>query len=266
LLAKIIADKRRRLARAVAEKPLTTLRAEAFAAREGARTHALRAALGNRERVQIIAEIKRASPSKGVIRRTLDAAEVAREYERGGAAAISVLTEEDHFGGSLKDLRAARAAVSLPLLRKDFLFDDYQVLEAAAAGADALLLIVAALDDATLARLRRLAEEELRMDALVEVHTLEELRRARVCGARIVGINNRNLRTFEVSLDVSRELAAHAADSALLVSESGITNGDDLRQLRAEGFDGFLIGEMLMRSDKPAETLRALLADAAASL
>ena len=261
-LEKIIEDKKRRLADAKARKPLDVLRAQAFDARRDARAHALRAALEREASVNVIAEFKRASPSKGAIRQEAEPAALALAYERGGAAAVSVLTEEDHFRGSLADLRAARRAVRLPLLRKDFIFDEYQIYEAAEAGADALLLIVAALDGATLARLRRLAEEELRMDALVEVHTEDELRAAHECGARLVGVNNRDLRSFEVSRDVSRRLASAAAPGALLVSESGLRTGADLRDLRAHGFRGFLVGETLMRAGRPDEALRALVAEA----
>ncbi|MCA1643361.1 MAG: indole-3-glycerol phosphate synthase TrpC, partial [Acidobacteria bacterium] len=208
--------------------------------------------------LNVIAEIKRASPSKGELRREVDAASRARSYERGGAAAISVLTEEEFFRGSLGDLREVRAAVSLPVLRKDFIIDEWQVYEAAEAGADALLLIVAALDDATLARLLRLTEDGLGMDALVEVHDAGELRRAESCGAKIVGVNNRNLRTFEVSLETSVELARAAETSALLVSESGLRARADLERLGALGFRGFLVGETLMRSDDPETLLREL--------
>jgi indole-3-glycerol phosphate synthase len=181
-----------------------------------------------------------------------------RAYERGGAAAVSVLTEEDYFRGSLEDLREAKASARLPVLRKDFVFDEYQVFESAAAGADALLLIVAALDDETLARLLRLTEEELGMDALVEVHTADELSRALGAGARIVGVNNRDLRTFEVSLETSVELAGLAPAGTLLVSESGLRGAGDVERLRACGFRAFLVGETLMRAADPETALRHL--------
>ena len=184
--------------------------------------------------------------------------ETVRAYERGGAAALSVLTEEDFFGGSLTDLREAKAGTRLPVLRKDFVFDEYQVFESAAAGADALLLIVAALDDETLARLLRLTEEALEMDALVEVHTAEELERALDAGARIVGVNNRDLRTFEVSLETSVKLAARATADVLLVSESGLRGAGDIDRLRACGFRAFLVGETLMRAESPEAALRSL--------
>jgi indole-3-glycerol phosphate synthase len=171
---------------------------------------------------------------------------------------MSVLTEEDYFGGSLDDLRAVKNTVELPVLRKDFVFDEYQVYESAAAGADAVLLIVAALDDETLSRLRRLAEDDLGMDALVEVHSSEEMKRAVASGATLIGVNNRDLRTFEVSLDTSFALAREAPPEALLVSESGLHTADDLERLFAAGYRGFLIGELLMRSGNPEQALRKL--------
>lgn len=257
-LSTIIERKAARLAEAKAARPLEAVRREAFAARAGARRHALRETLADAGRVNIIAEFKRASPSKGEIRAGASVAETVRAYERGGAAAVSVLTEEDYFRGSLDDLREAKACTRLPVLRKDFIFDEYQVFESAAAGADALLLIVAALDDATLAALLGLTEGDLWMDALVEVHTAGELERAAAMGARIVGVNNRDLRTFTVSLETSIELAAQAPVGALLVSESGLRGAGDVDRLRACGFRGFLVGETLMRADNPEVALRYL--------
>jgi len=259
-LTRIIERKRARLARAESLRTLADVREEALQARGAARPHALRDALNSERSFNIIAEIKRASPSLGDIRRDASPAEIAPRYEAGGAAAISVLTEEDHFSGSLEDLREVRAATSLPLLRKDFIVAEWQLYEAAAARADALLLIVAALEDAMLAHLRRITEDELGMDALVEVHTGEELRRAVGCGATIIGVNNRNLHNFEVSLETSVELIGHAPPGALLVSESGLRTHADLRRLKSLGYRGFLVGETLMRAADPAEALRALLA------
>lgn len=259
-LTRIIERKRVRLAHAMSLRPLEELRAAASGVRSDAKPHALRSALGRAAGFHIIAEIKRASPSLGDIRPHLSPAALAREYESGGASAISVLTEEDHFKGSLEDLREVRASTSLPLLRKDFIVGEWQVYEAAAARADALLLIVAALDDAMLARLLRLAEDELGMDALVEVHTGEELGRAVSCGAKLIGVNNRNLHTFEVSLETSVELAARAPQDALLVSESGLRTQDHLSRLKTLGYRGFLIGETLMRAENPGAALRTLLA------
>jgi indole-3-glycerol phosphate synthase len=259
-LSKIIERKASRLAEAKAARPLEVVRREALAARADARPHALREALEDAGRVNVIAEFKRASPSKGEIRGGASVVETVRAYERGGAAALSVLTEEDFFRGSLDDLREAKASTRLPVLRKDFIFEPHQVYESAAAGADALLLIVAALDDETLKGLLRTTEAELGMDALVEVHTAEELRRALVAEAHIVGVNNRNLRTFEVSLDISIELSAQAPAGVLLVSESGLHDAGDVGRLRACGFRAFLVGETLMRAEDPAAALRRLAA------
>ncbi|HEY0376762.1 MAG TPA: indole-3-glycerol phosphate synthase TrpC [Pyrinomonadaceae bacterium] len=258
-LTEIMALKRARLERAKRERPAEELRARAEDVRRTAPEHALRLALDNDGRVNVIAEFKRASPSKGIIRAGADPTLIAREYEAGGAAAISVLTEEDRFQGSLDDLRAASAAAKIPVLCKDFLFDEYQLHEAAAAGADALLLIVAALDDDTLCRLRRVAEDELHLDALVEVHTKDELRRAEATGATLVGVNNRDLHSFKVSLEVSIELAQAAAPHITLVAESGLKSGDDIRKLRALGYSGFLVGESLMRASRPEQVLRDLI-------
>lgn len=221
-------------------------------------SHRFRAAL-IRDRVNIIAEFKRRSPSKGVIRADADLKQIAKSYEAGGAAAISVLTEEDYFSGSLDDLRQVKKSVDLPALRKDFIFDEYQIYESAAAGADAVLLIVAALDDNQLVSLRTLVEDELGMDALIEVHTREEMQRAIACGANLIGVNNRNLHTFEVSLETSLSLAKEAPRGAVLISESGLNNSTDLARLRDAGYHGFLIGESLMRSENPGAALRDLL-------
>lgn len=257
-LTEILKLKRARVAEAKRLRAVEALRAEAFDMRASARPHALKSALTNDEGLNIIAEVKRASPSKGVINAGVNPADVATKYEAGGACAVSVLTEEDRFRGSLEDLREVRASVSLPLLRKDFIFDEYQLYEAAQAGADALLLIVAALDDRALTRLRLVTEEELRMDALVEVHTEAELRRAARCGATLIGVNNRNLHSFAVSMEVSIELAALAPAGATLVSESGLRAREDLLSLHALGYRGFLIGETLMRAADPEKALREL--------
>jgi indole-3-glycerol phosphate synthase len=242
-------------------RPIQELRALADDARSRAQPHALRAAL-SRGSLNVIAEFKRASPSKGVIRSDAEPSQLARSYEAGGAAAVSVLTEEDRFQGSLDDLRAVRAAVKIPVLRKDFIFDEYQLYESAAAGADALLLIVAALDDERLLRLRRITEDELNMDALVEVHTKDEMRRAIAAGATLIGVNNRDLHSFKVSLETSVQLAQDAPTGSVLIAESGLGSVNDLRRLHALGYQGFLIGETLMRSAQPDVTLRELLNEA----
>ncbi len=256
LLSEIIASKRLRIEAAKRAVPIERLRQMATDARTGARRNPLLAALNNGKGINIIAEFKRRSPSKGVIRANADAVTMARGYESAGAAAISVLTEENFFGGSLDDLHAVREAVSIPILRKDFIVDEYQVYESAAAGADALLLIVAALDDEALARLRRIAEDELGMDALVEVHTEKDLARADASGAKLIGVNNRNLRTFDVSTETSMQLACLAPANAVLVSESGL-NPEEVGKLRAVGYKGFLVGEALMRAEDPENELRA---------
>ena len=257
VLSEIIARKRERLAQAKAVIGLEQLREDAFAKRRSAKSHALRSALQS-EGINIIAEFKRRSPSKGVIRASAELASIVRSYEAGGAVAVSVLTEQDYFDGSLADLLAVKTCIALPVLRKDFVFDEYQVYESAAAGADAVLLIVAALDDRELDSLRRLAEDELEMDALVEVHDPHEIDRAAKSGATIVGVNNRNLKTFEVSLETSARLAPLAPEGVLLVSESGLNHASDLRWLHERGFHGFLIGESLMRAHDPEQALRDL--------
>lgn len=258
-LETMIDSKRARLAREMSARPLASVREAAQVVRAAAPAHTLRAALADGARLNVIAEIKRASPSKGEIRSDAEPIGIAREYAANGAAAISVLTEEDYFKGSLDDLRAVKAAVAVPVLRKDFIIDEWQVYETAEAGADALLLIVAALADEELTSLRQLTEENLGMDALVEVHDVEELHRAMRCGAKLVGVNNRNLRTFAVSLDVSREISRHAPVEVSLISESGLRTHDDLRGLRALGFAGFLIGETLMRAERPGAALREMI-------
>ena len=207
----------------------------------------------------VIAEIKKASPSKGVLSDDFRPAELARGYAQGGAAALSVLTDLDFFQGSFDDLETARASSGLPVLRKDFTIDELDVVEAAAHGADAILLIAAILTRDELENLRR-AAERYGMAALVEVHSAEELDRALESEARIVGVNNRDLRTFEVTLEPSLSLAPRIPDSVVRVSESGIHSREDLRRLADAGFQAFLVGEHLMRSGKPAEALRALLA------
>jgi indole-3-glycerol phosphate synthase len=259
-LKRIVEARRASVARAAAARTLSEVREAAHAARRDAEPHALRRRLARNDALNVIAEIKRASPSKGVLREGVDVVALARAYERGGAACISVLTEEEFFRGSLDDLRIVRSSVALPLLRKDFIVGEWQIYESADARADAILLIVAALDDATLARLLRLTEDELGMDALVEVHTADELRRAQEAGASIIGINNRDLHTFEVSVETSVELAQLAAPGTLLISESGLSTRADLERLSARGFKGFLVGETLMRADDPENALRELTA------
>jgi indole-3-glycerol phosphate synthase len=207
--------------------------------------------------VNVIAECKRRSPSKGVLRDPYDPAAIATAYARGGATAISVLTEPSFFDGSLEHLRAVRSAVSAFLLRKDFIVDEYQLAEAQACGADAVLLIVAALDDAALVRLRERAEAR-GFAVLVEVHTADELARAGDAGARLVGVNSRNLKTLDVSLEATLELAAAFTPGTVAVAESGIRSHADIARLRAAGYAAFLVGERLMVASDPGAALAAL--------
>lgn len=258
ILKKIIEVKRKKLELLKKETPLSRMIEEAMVHREKAAPHRFLHALNGND-LNVIAEFKRRSPSKGSICADVAAADMARLYERGGASAISVLTEEDHFGGTLQDLRSIKETVSLPILRKDFIVDEYQVFESAVAGADALLLIVAALDDLTLAHLREVAENRLGMDALVEVHSEEEMERASASGAGLIGINNRDLKTFSVSLETSTKLVDRAPQNATLVSESGLSTRSDILRLKDLGFRGFLIGESLMTSHQPDQMLRELL-------
>lgn len=253
-LSEILAVKRQRLA---AAKTRVTLEQIRDRGRTLASTNSLNFAdaLSSYTGINVIAEFKRRSPSKGRINSHAKPGATALLYETAGAAALSVLTEEDYFDGSLEDLRRVREVSSLPLLRKDFIFDEYQVYESAWAGANALLLIVAALDDETLRKLRGITEDELGMTAVVEVHTKSEMDRAVSCGAQVVGVNNRDLRTFNVSVDTSLQLAKVAPRDTLLISESGLTP-DTVRQLRDAGYRGFLVGEALMRAPDPAKALR----------
>jgi indole-3-glycerol phosphate synthase len=216
------------------------------------------AALGMSGRVNVIAECKRRSPSRGVLAPEYDPVRIATQYEAGGAAAISVLTEPTFFDGALEHLTAVRNAVSLPLLRKDFLVEDYQLFEAKAAGADAILLIVAALQQTELVRLQSRAWE-LGLAALVEVHDEDELSRALDAGARLVGVNNRNLRTLAVNVGASERLAAKMPAGVVGVSESGLQTRADLERLSATGYRAFLIGERFMTDADPARAIGELI-------
>ena len=259
ILEKIIDIKRGRVRTLKQHANIPKLMADARAARAKAGEHRFRNALSDLARINLIAEFKRASPSKGVINDRLDPIPAAVSYKNGGACAISVLTEEDFFYGSLDDLRVIRDTVDLPILRKDFFIDEFQIYEAAEAGADAILLIVAALTEGKLMNFLQLAQDGLGMDALVEVHTWSEMEMAKRVGANIIGVNNRDLKTFKVSLDVSRELIQQKPANALMIAESGISTKDEIVELRTLGFDGFLVGETLMRAGDAKETLEALM-------
>jgi indole-3-glycerol phosphate synthase len=224
------------------------------------RKHAPRPFLGALRAAEtaIIAEIKKASPSRGLLTNSFHPALLANAYERGGAACLSVLTDHEYFHGSLHDLEAARAAANIPVLRKDFTIDRVQVYQAAAHGADAILLIAAILTTEELRQLRELASS-FQMAALVEVHDQEELAKAEDSGANLIGVNNRNLETFEISLDTSLRLSYLLPSNAVRVSESGIRTRADIDQLRDAGFQAFLVGEWLMKSNDPAQALGELL-------
>jgi indole-3-glycerol phosphate synthase len=259
ILDEILVSTRARVAEQSAERPLDELQSFAGLAPE---PRPFAAALARAGGIKVIAEHKRRSPSRGAIREDLDPVDVVRGYEKAGAAALSVLTDEAFFGGTIEHLVAARAAAALPVLRKDFVVDPWQIWEARAAGADAVLLIAAALEDDALKELLETAGDA-GMDALVEVHDRDELDRALSAEARIVGVNCRDLKTMEVSLDTALSIASAVPAGVVAVAESGIKTGEDLRTLADAGFSAFLIGEHLMSAPDPGEALRALLASAA---
>ena len=257
ILQKILARKREEIAARSAQVSLREIAARA--AEEGP-VRGFVAALAAKlaaDLPAVIAEVKKASPSQGVIRADFHPAEIARSYAAGGAACLSVLTDVDFFQGSDAYLQQARAACELPVLRKDFTIDPYQVHEARALGADCILLIVAALDDAELVDLSTLANE-IGLDVLVEVHDAAELDRAVATRAQLIGINNRNLRTFATSLDTTLELRAHVPSERLLVTESGIHTPADVARMRSAGINAFLVGEAFMRAEDPGTELRRL--------
>ncbi|UHQ20033.1 indole-3-glycerol phosphate synthase TrpC [Lysobacter sp. KIS68-7] len=259
VLNTILARKTVEIAERSAERPLEAVREAALAQAEARGfAQALRAKRAL-DLPAVIAEVKKASPSKGLIRADFDPAAIARSYEAGGAACLSVLTDVDHFQGSDAYLQQARAACALPVLRKDFTIDAYQVYEARALGADCILLIVAALDDRRMAELTVLALD-LGMDVLVEVHDLDELERALQVPAPLLGINNRNLRTFDVSLDTTLALRDAVPADRILVTESGISTRADVARMRDAGVHAFLVGEALMRQRDPGTALRELFA------
>ena len=262
VLRRILAAKAEEIARAKAARPLAALMSEARRA-AGTRdfTGALRARLES-GRPAVVAEIKKASPSRGVLRAAYDPAAIAASYERHGAACLSVLTDASFFQGSLEHMQQARAACKLPVLRKDFTLDPYQVYEARAAGADCILLIVAALD---IARMRELetAARELGMAVLVEAHDADELDQALALETPLIGINNRNLRTFETRLDTTLDLLGRIPRDRIVVTESGILTREDVQTLRTGRVGCFLVGEAFMRAADPGAELGRLFAEAA---
>ena len=254
VLDRIIEARRAAIAHRKKSVPETALR---FGVKHSKPVRDFAAAL-TRDSLNVISELKKASPSRGLIRADFDPVSLAKSLEAAGAAALSVLTEEEFFQGELKYMRDARAAVSVPVLRKDFIIDPWQVWEARATDADSFLLIVAGLGDSILGELLALGRE-LGMEPLVEVHTQGELTRAMKAGARILGVNNRDLRTLEVRTETSMELIAEIPEECVAVCESGLRTHQDLLRFRAAGFDAFLIGEHLMAQPDPAEALGKLL-------
>jgi indole-3-glycerol phosphate synthase len=256
MLERIVAAARVRVAGAQREADLREL--EQRAERHVPRGFRRALELQSRERVAVIAELKKASPSKGLIRAEFRPAELARELEAAGAAALSVLTDEEFFQGSLGNLREASAAVSIPCLRKDFIVDEFQLLEARANAADAVLLIVAALSAEELSTLVAGARRR-GLDVLCEVHDEAELQRALDAGCDLIGVNTRDLRTFQVDLETAFRLAEKFPADVVRVAESGIRSAEDVARLRAAGYDAFLVGESLMRADSPGDALRELM-------
>jgi indole-3-glycerol phosphate synthase len=263
ILQQIVSETRARLATGVSAVRRAEL--EKLAAQHKPRGFRKRLAEAAYRGPAIIAELKKASPSRGLIRQQFSVVDLAREMQQGGAAALSVLTEEKHFQGSLENLRSASQSVVLPCLRKDFIIDKLQLLEARAYGGDAALLIVAALIDSELKQLAQ-AARELELDVLCEVHDEEELQRAVNTGFDIIGVNNRDLRTFEVTLHTSLRLIDRIPATALRVAESGIYAGADVARLQSAGYQALLIGESLMKHPSPGEALQQLLADGARSV
>ncbi len=260
ILQRILARKAGEIAERSARTTLEELRVRcADAAQPRGFVDALRTKIDAGD-AAVIAEVKKASPSQGVIRADFDPAAIARSYDRGGATCLSVLTDIDFFQGADAYLREAREACALPVLRKDFTIDTYQVYEARVLGADCILLIVAALTDAALAELSELAHK-LDMDVLIEAHDEQELARALATPARLIGINNRNLRTFQTSLDTTLNLRHRVPADRLLVTESGIHSRADVQRMRAADINAFLVGEAFMRADDPGEELRRLFTD-----
>lgn len=256
LLAAIVEAVRQELSVSERRRPRGSV--EAAAAKREPRGGAFRSGLVARDRINVIAECKRRSPSRGILRRDYVPPAIAQGYESAGAAAISVLTEPAFFDGGLEHLEQVREVVGLPVLRKDFIVTEYQLVEARAAGADAALLIVAALDDLELRSLLKVARS-FGLAALVEVHDERELGRALEAEAEVIGVNNRNLRTLEVDLDASFDLVSQIPDSVVAVAESGIRTSADLVTLRAAGYDAFLVGEALMSRADPGAELRTML-------
>ncbi|MDK2986311.1 MAG: indole-3-glycerol phosphate synthase [Clostridia bacterium] len=252
ILEKIVRHKRHEVAERKSRRPLELLKKSLPQTRGE-----FKSALG-KEGVSLIAEVKKASPSKGVFREDFDPVKIATSYEKAGAAAISVLTDSEFFQGSLQDLKKVKESVQLPVLRKDFIIDPYQIYEAKYSGADAILLIAAVLDEKQLTEFLNLAGE-LELDALVEVHSREELKVALRSRAEIIGINNRDLTTFNTDIKTTLELAKFVPEGCILVSESGISSGEDVKRLAQAGVDAILVGEALVTSSEIDAKIKELI-------
>ena len=261
-LADIVATTRHKVSECRSKADLRQLERQASLHTPRGFQHRLESASG--AGVAVIAELKKASPSRGLIRRDFDPAKLARELEAAGAAALSVLTDEEFFHGSLENLRIASTETMLPCLRKDFIVDEFQIIEARANCADAILLIVAALSQSELITLKQKAEDH-DLDVLCEVHAEDELQRALDAGCDLIGVNSRDLRTFKVDLGTAFRLAG-MPENVLAVAESGIESGSDIAQLRSAGYSAFLIGETLMKAPSPGNALRELLAESASAV
>jgi len=255
ILDKIVREKKKELLRLKKKTPLPLLK-KALGKKKG--RHVFYKALGRKQDIAVISEIKRRSPSKGILRKNFDPIAIAREFEDSGATALSVLTDEKFFGGSLEILRKVRAEVSLPILRKDFILDEYQVYEAAFAGADAILLIAAIL---TVSEMRKLSgvADRLGLDVLFEVHDLKDLKKVLLLKPKIAGINNRDLRTFHVDLAATEKLGAYFSPKTILVSESGIFTREDIDRVKRAGARAVLVGESLMKQPSPGKALQKLM-------
>lgn len=259
ILDKIVADKKTEVARIKRQVPIWSLREHAKHRKPRDLAAALRGGGASlTDRIKLIAEVKKASPSKGLLCPDYQPVELARTYTNNGAAAISVLTESKYFKGNLEHLEEIRKTVNIPLLRKDFIFDDYQVYESAAFGADAILLITAILEQKRLEELLLLCKE-LSLNALVEIHNEAELKKAKLAGAEIIGINNRNLNTFEVNTDTTRQLRALIPPSCIVVSESGISSKDDIKKMKECKVNAVLVGEALVTAKDIPTKMRELL-------
>lgn len=258
VLTEIISTCHKRIEELKQSKPLSEEQVWMFLEERKRKSVSFSRVLTRSDQINIIAEMKKCSPSKGLLKDVYKPVEIAIDYESNGAVAVSVLTEERYFLGSIQQLKMVKRVTSLPILRKDFILDPYQIYESVIACADVVLLIVAILNVEQLSQLIQMAER-FKLEVLVEVHNIEELNIALDCGARVIGVNNRDLRTFEVNIRTSLDLAEKIPDSVVSISESGIKSADDIRILKEAGYDAFLIGELLMKTDNPGRTLRDLI-------